>query len=136
MAGIDVTFALEQWDIFQNPDAFVPKLKNLALGGAVRRIKGEIQRATPVDTADLKQSWQWEIGDDFISYYTDVDYADFLEEGKYPRVGPRTKRGPDGKIYSSQAVGGILGPLEADEDWTNQIMNSLIDDIVSNLEIQ
>lgn len=135
MAGIDVTFALEQWDVFKSPEAFIPPFKNMAIGGIVRRLRGEVKRRTPKDTTALVQSWKDDIGDDYISYYTDVAYAQDVEEGLYPKVGPRTKRGDGGKIYSSQAVGGILGPLEADTEFVDDVINTLVDQIVGNLQI-
>lgn len=135
MAGIDITFALERWNAFQRPEDFIPSFRNMAIGGIVRRLRGEVKRRTPKDTTALVQSWQDEIGDDYISYFTDVPYAQDLEEGLYPMVGPRTKRGDDGKIYSSQAVGGILGPLEDDAGLLDEIMNTLIEQIVGNLEV-
>ena len=35
MAGLDVAFTFSNWDIFKQPEKVVPKLRNLAIGGAV-----------------------------------------------------------------------------------------------------
>jgi hypothetical protein len=74
----------------------------------------------------LKASWQGPTkeGNAWV-VYTGLPYASVLEEGKYPGVGakpsgfpgtyPRTV-GDAGGIYSTQAVGGIVGPMLEDKE--------------------
>jgi hypothetical protein len=97
----------------------------------VRKIRMACKDATPVDTGEARSSWtivrRTEGG---YSFGNITPYAHILEEGSqpgkapWPNVGPRTQFF-EGRIYSSQAVGGIFKNAEID---------TLIDDAVKELE--
>jgi hypothetical protein len=69
-----------------------------------------------VPSGKLKASWQGPVkeGDSWV-VYTGLPYAYILEEGRYPGVGPRTVSAVGG-VYSSQAPGGMIGPMLADQE--------------------
>lgn len=96
------------------------------LGVISNLIKADIEARTPVDFdsasgkakgfgGHIQESWNRDIMPSSAIIYTDVFYGPTLEEGNYPRVGPRTAAGPGG-IFSKQAIGGIIGPMLADPD--------------------
>lgn len=104
---------------------------------------GKRHKGRWVESGALKKSWLSEIGPNFIRVWTMGKYAEVLEEGKYPGIGkfrqglmaggmgqvsPRTAYGPNGGIYSSRAIGGILAPILQDQ--------TLIDDITSGIKAQ
>lgn len=73
------------------------------------------QGRSPVDTGAFKRAWtavQRTAGG--FSFENPTSYGIVLEEGLYRSVGPRTAQS-GGKVYSRQAVGGVLEPLIMDD---------------------
>ena len=71
---------------------------------------------SPSDTGHFKRSWgQIDQHEGGLTFENPVEYGSILEEGLYPGVGRRTVQA-EGGIFSRQAVGGILGPMTADDD--------------------
>jgi hypothetical protein len=87
--------------------------------------KSKKSKAYPPSGA-LKASWQGPTKEgNSWTVYTGLPYAYVLEEGRYPGIGkipagadwsnPRTVSAAGG-IYSSQAPGGMAGPMLADQE--------------------
>jgi len=91
----------------------------------------------------LVDSWIARKGDGWVSMATDVPHGPIVEEGKFrgvgkPRYGlaaggpiqvsPRTVAAQGG-IYSSRAVGGIIGPLLADQELVGKFTSQVIREI-------
>ena len=69
----------------------------------------------------MKSSWS-EIQDvgSALAFYCGVPYASVIEFGRYPGIDHsrspiRTAYGPDGGIYSTQAIGGVIRPIFAEK---------------------
>jgi len=107
-----------------------------------KRVKG-VSQVRYVASGAMKKSWQSEKGDGYVSVWTDTPYAGVLEEGKFrgvgkPRYGlgsggamqisPRTVAAQGG-IYSSRAVGGIIGPLLTDQELVGKFTSQVIREI-------
>ncbi len=92
-------------------------LRNLAMG------------RSPYDTGALKASWGnvEQMGGGF-SFENPVGYGDILEGGLYSRVGPRTVAQGD-RIYSRQAVGGILTPIVESESLAVSLVARVVAEI-------
>lgn len=85
----------------------------------------------------LKAGWgSLEEHEGGYAFSNPVPYANILEEGLYPSIGDhlKTKRGTSAEgqpgIFSSQAVGGMIGKLISDD----QKMDMLADDFIKLIE--
>lgn len=87
----------------------------------------QVRAASPVDTGRFRKSWGTPFRNAEYSYVleTGAPYATVIEYGRWPGVGPRTVKGPDGGIYSRQAVGGVLRHVLGDEMQAKTLAESL-----------
>ena len=98
-------FTIEGWDEFvKNYAALVDtweSKKQVLLQRIGLIMRAEISPLIPVDTSRLVSSFSVEIGGDFVKYYSNVEYALYVDEGhvqhkrflpiKYLSVGGRAK---------------------------------------------
>jgi hypothetical protein len=158
MTDVAIKVVIQNEDALKNLVTLVPEAAERALNDYIRTVKARVLDRTPVGqkykkaektkagkpmkgprgkgrhvaSGNLWRSWKVaSLGLGAVSVYTDVPYADVLEEGKYPGIGPRTASGPGG-IYSKQAVGGILGPLLEDKELMDGMVNRLIKEITNS----
>ena len=90
----------------------------------LREVLSEVRKRSPVDTSTFQRRWKFTIesgkGLSIGTVSNDLDYGRFLELGSekgkppWPKPGKRTTYGPGGRIFSTQAVGGIIGPMFED----------------------
>lgn len=96
----------------------VPVAKKKALMAVAEEIRTDLIAHTPVGrTGRLKGGWspvQEMVTGRSLVVENPIEYAYILEEGLYKNVGPRTVAIGAG-IYSTQAPGGIVGPLLEDD---------------------
>jgi hypothetical protein len=113
-----------------------------------KRKKGIRGKGRYVYSGAMGKSWTSELNDMVLSFTNPTQYSEILELGGYAGVGepktgildgkedsvisPRTVEG-DGGIYSQQAVGGILEPLIDDTEFTNKIINAIVNEITKIL---
>jgi len=85
----------------------------------------KIQKESPEDTGHFRASWELdfkESGDTFRGEVTNpLPYASVIEFGSTPGKKPWPSPGPktvlaSGKIYSSQAVGGVVSKVVTDKN--------------------
>ena len=90
----------------------------------MRKTLNEVKKRSPVDTSTFQRRWKFVIKSEKDSTIgtvsNDLDYGRFLEIGSekgkrpWPKPGKRTTYGPGGRIFSTQAVGGIVTPMLED----------------------
>jgi hypothetical protein len=68
-----------------------------------------------------------------IAFGNPADYADVLEQGKYPGVGPRTVA-IAGKVYSRQAPGGVVWPVLKDQAKINDVMDLIVQQLLKGIQ--
>jgi hypothetical protein len=106
------------------PDAFAAGVFDSA-----KTLRLLAQGRTPYKTGHAKRSWgAVETAAGGYSFKNPVDYTVTLEEGGYPRAGPRTIE-VDGQVYSRQAVRGILTPLVSQDRTLTRIAQLIADEI-------
>lgn len=114
-------------------EAFLPAVQS-ALKEATERLRDIIVERTPVDTGHFKRSWSSvSFMSGGLSFSADVSYAHVLEEGLYPSVGPKTVAFAGG-IYSSQAPGGIIGPVVESDLVVSQIAELIAAHILKGID--
>lgn len=89
---------------------------------------------TPYKSGHLKREWsnvEYVAGG--FSFGNPVEYADTIERGAYPHVGPRTVA-VDGGIYSRQAPGGIMRPILEDPSQIEAVVNLILNTIIRGIE--
>ena len=98
-----------------------------------------IQEGTPVGirpdhAGTLKRSWTGvTLNASGVSFGNYQEYAPVLETGGYKGLGPRTVK-VDGKIYSSQAPGGMLiAPLKRNPKLFDNFVNKIVDNIIKKM---
>lgn len=92
-----------------------------------------IRERTPVFSGLLRDSWTFHSQGSSFVCTTGIPYASIIEYGWYKGLGPRTAKGPDGGIYSSQAVGGMVRPTLADiqtGDYLDQLAAQVLQEIL------
>ncbi len=103
----------------------IMKIAETTIGSTVAMsILPVIEEASPVDTGYFQSRWRpGLVGiDGGVSFGNDAPYARVLEEGLYPPPRPGGKTvAYRGRVYSSQAVGGILSPFVENESNINRI---------------
>lgn len=88
----------------------------------------------------MKESWSSVTQDgDTFSFQNTVPYASIVDRGGYPGISPRhnppkTAYGPDGKIYSSQAIGGIIRPIIDGTAGNNISVKAALDFVLANIK--
>ena len=120
-------------------DAFMGQINTL--------LYDALRNRTPVDTTTTKgkrkkfgehaqESWilDLDIAGRGATISTDCVYMPWLEEGRYLGVGPRTAMGPDGKIYSRQAVGGIIKPMLDDPKILGDALSAAIAELNQRMD--
>jgi len=76
-------------------------------------IMGDIQKNSPVDSGHFRSRWHKTMSKSMVTISNDSPYAKIIEfgstpgESPWPSVGKKTVMF-EGKIYSSQAPGGVL----------------------------
>jgi len=110
-----------------------PEVAEAAIEDAATTLRNLVIGRTPVLTGVLKGSWSGvERTSTGFTFGTDKEYAVDLEEGLYPRVGPRTVE-LEGKIYSKQAPGGILAPLLEDKELLDNIIRKIAEELARSV---
>lgn len=85
-----------------------------------KRVRSAIVEGTPVDTGEARASWgPIKKNEGGLSFQSTVPYMLHLEKGSTPGEQPWPTPGPKtvmqgGKIYSSQAPGGIVATANVD----------------------
>ena len=106
-----------------------PERVRLATKEVASLMRRLVRGRTPYDTGHAKTSWgQIEEHRWGYSFENPVPYITVLEEGLYPRPGPRTYS-HEGRVYSRQTddpPGGIIAPLIEDEQALNRIMDMVV----------
>lgn len=78
-------FEVEGWDEFVNAFASLvdkwAEKKEILLNRIGNLMRHEISPLIPVDTSRLLSSFSIEVGGDCVSYYTNVEYALYVDEG-------------------------------------------------------
>jgi hypothetical protein len=107
----------------------VPDALRAAVGDIALTLKNLARGRSPYKTGFFKRSWSdvTPLLAGGYSFENPAGYGDILEEGLYPRVGPRTVA-HEGRIYSRQAIGGILGPMIEDETLVDRITDRVIEE--------
>jgi hypothetical protein len=124
-----------------NPQEITELLQTLrAIPDAAKKVGHEIAlilrekaiASTPVDTGLLKGSWGPVTAgqEEGYAFQNTTPYAYVPELGLYKGIDTkrnpvRTAYGPDGGIYSTQAIGGIVRPLIEEMDGTEEAINLL-----------
>jgi len=110
-----------------------PDAVRLGLEDATVSLRNLVQGATPVGIGptegEMKGSWStvtYEAGG--FSFGSDKPYAEVLEEGLYPGVGPRTVKTGEG-IFSRQAPGGMVAPLIEDDTVVDRLLELIVEQI-------
>lgn len=129
MLELNVNFVDRQLaaSILQNLGVTTPSVLYESVRDLARTLRTVVQGRTPVGVGKTqgtaKRSWTpVTLGDRQAEFGNTVPYAPPLEFGSapgarpWPRVGPRTTL-HEGRIYSRQAPGGMVGPAMADIDW-------------------
>jgi hypothetical protein len=134
---MEVAFNLSGTDWLERLTETLDGNVELALGEFVRTVHQLVVGRTPYDfmtpegqrkhKPHLTESWDIEIDKENLvgTVFTDVPYAETLERGLYPGVGPRTKAA-EGGIFSRQAVGGIVQPLIDDRERIDKAMDAVL----------
>lgn len=90
----------------------------------VNNSEKSLKSLSPVDTEEFKNSWNTEFKNNSAIISNNKEYARSLELGSkpgakpWPNPGEKTKMF-QGKIYSSQALGGIIDKAITEEDVDN-----------------
>jgi len=121
------------FDVLSRLETVLPRAVKLGLFDFMRTMLGEVQRHTPHWKGILQKSWTEESTDTGFVIGTDISYAIVLEEGKYPRPGPRTVAS-GGKVFSRQAVGGIIKPIYEDQTLIDRCLDFVIEQIKKQIE--
>lgn len=122
----------------------VPAAARAGVLDALNTLRDLVRGRTPVGAPNrptsghLKDSWS---NVEFLGgglsfsgeFGTDVEYADTLERGLYPRVGPRTVAS-EGGIYSRQAPGGIIAPIAGDQQKIDMVIDLVLAQIIRGIE--
>ena len=129
----DIRKALKDLDAW--PEAVEAGLEKVA-----NEIRSRVIDATPVDSitppgGTLKAGWgeREKVGnwgqtgqhEKSLASVNPVDYGSILEEGLYPKAGPRTVK-TEGGIYSRQAPGGIMGPIVGNENIIDFVLDLFV----------
>ena len=137
---IDLTIDIQQLEQVREMLAGSPEAIEAGTRAATELLRDLGVGATPVGVhpfgGALKRSWsavQVEVSGRSFSFSTPLDYSQTLEEGLYPRVGPRTIA-HQGGIYSRQAPGGILGPLLEERDIIDNVVSVVVDAILQGVQ--
>ena len=107
---------------------------------ALLDLDSDVKRRSPVDKGDFRSSWQ--IDDASIellkgSVFNNTIYGEVLELGSekgrppWRKAGARTKE-ENGRIWSSQAIGGIMNLILTD-DYVNNISDIIANEILSEI---
>jgi len=113
---IQLTLDKEDIEEFKYWVTEFPELINVYAKEVAKKLREFAVLRSPVDKGTLQTSWSEvykDVGGSY-SFYAGVPYAYVLELGLYPGVGPKTVA-QEGQIYSTQAVGGILAPMIAED---------------------
>jgi len=101
----------------------------MATSDVAKTLRMMAQGRSPVDTGAFKSAWTAvERTAGGYSFENPTSYGIVLEEGLYGRVGPRTAQS-GGKVYSRQAVGGVLEPLIMDDGLINRCAELVVAEI-------
>lgn len=105
-----------------------------ALRGVSLRVYTEILTRSPVDTGRYRANWSppnvSESGDvveavirNNLKYAHPVTYGSVKGQRPWPKAGPKTVE-QDGRVYSSQAVGGVIDPVL--DGWADAVMDEIL----------
>lgn len=130
---VDVEIVAASFDVLSRLETVLPQAVKLGLFDFMRTTLGEVQRHTPHWTGALQRSWTEETTERGFLIGTDLPYAIVLEEGRYPRPGPRTIAS-GGKVFSRQAVGGIIKPIYDDQKLIDKCLDFVIEQIKKQIE--
>ena len=116
----------------------VPESARAGVLDALKTVRDLVRGNTPWKSGHLKESWsEVEFLEGGLSFSAEfgnpVDYAETVEHGDYPRVGPRTVA-MDGHIFSRQAPGGMIAPIMGDEAKINMIIDLVLAQIIRGIE--
>jgi len=118
--------------------SIIPKLRSMSKSVVTKFVidaHTDIQRNTPVDKGALRAAWQLDFKQTSDSYQGEINnslpYAVPIEVGSTPGKRPWKSPGPktvlsEGKIYSSQAVGGVVNKV-VDDKSIDKFMTTLAD---------
>jgi len=112
------------------PDsAEVREALSKAMEDAAEKIRRRAIERTPVDTGYLKSAWTplIKLGSG-ISFGNYAPYAGIVEYGLYPGLGPKTVEFR-GRIYSSQAPGGMVGPVVRDREFISKLGDEVSENV-------
>jgi len=135
-AGIRVTFVVDDVAMWAGGlDRRFGDGLNTGMRAFFDKVRDLVRDKTPY-RRDKKKGYGGHIQESWVTDYdpsgmgaiigTGSRYGPVLEEGLYLGLGPRTEIGPDGGIYSSQAVGGMIAPLLADPDGLDEAFEALM----------
>ena len=130
MADIDRNFEKVATDL---ADA-INKAKD-TLRSSSSEILAKIIKATPKDTGDARQAWSLiNASSESLTFQNPLAYAIPLEYGSalgskpWPSTGPKTVE-MSGRVYSSQAPGGIVINTQLDE-FVDKMVSKVIDEAI------
>jgi len=107
--------------------AGIPAAAQSALQDVAETLRRLALGRTPYATGELYRSWSSVTREEGgFSFSTDVPYAEVLERGLYPGVGPRTVE-VEGGIFSRQAPGGILTPIVEDDEVIRKVVDLIVE---------
>lgn len=114
-----------------------PRILDAALDDVIKTLRNLARGGTPVGVGSTsgatKRSWgPIEHEDGGLSFSLDVPWAEVLERGLYPGVGPRTVQTSEG-IFSRQAPEGILSPMVEDEEVQRKIAGMVVSELERRL---
>ena len=138
MIEVDVQVEQAIFDRVMEALGQVPEAALAGIRQAAETIKILALGRTPVGVSPtsphLKPAWSnVAFQDGGYSFGNPTAYANTLEQGAYPGVGPRTVA-VGGGIYSRQAPGGILAPILEDQAVLEGVVNTVLNAIIRGLE--
>lgn len=129
----DVGVKVEGLDEFQKDLGTVEEKVIQGVEEGVEWLRSLIVDRTPVDTGYAQSKWgEVERERNGFSFSNPVHYMRVLEDGLYPGIGPKTVFFQGG-IYSSQAPGGIVGPIVNNERILSKVANRIVSNILSGI---
>lgn len=144
---MEVSLELQHADWLRDITAIYKDGFEVGFGEMVSAIRDLVRGRTPKDLVTksgraksfgehIQESWQIEPDGWSATIFTDFDYGPILEEGLYPfgRPTKRTDFGPDGGLYSRQAIGGIVGPLLNEPDTISGAIDLVVEELTKRFD--
>ena len=116
---------------FENVSKGMKQLAKIALNKTALDLVASFTENSPVDSSSFKKDWDFESVSEMgsmaaVSIFNSLEYAAVIEEGSpaggVPWKSARKKTvEKDGRIWSKQAIGGVITPIFEDTSYTDDL---------------